>query len=104
MSVSPDSNLSWLNCVLIEIDLLLQLNGSFVVIHSLNCVQLFVTPWTAAHQTSLSFTISQSLLKLTSIELVMTSNHLILCCSFFLLPSIFASIRVFSNESALHIR
>ena len=89
MSVSPDSNLSWLNCVLIEIDLLLQLNGSFVVIHSLNCVQLFVTPWTAAHQTSLSFTISQSLLKLTSIELVMPSNHLILCLPFSSCPQSF---------------
>ena len=76
MSVSPDSNLSWLNCVLIEIDLLLQLNGSFVVIHSLNCVQLFVTPWTAAHQTSLSFTISQSLLKLISIKVMMPSHPL----------------------------
>ena len=102
MSVSPDSNLSWLNCVLIEIDLLLQLNGSFVVIHSLNCVQLFVTPWTAAHQTSLSFTISQSLLKLTSTELVMPSNHLILCHPLLLLPSIFP--RVFSSELALPIR
>ena len=105
MSVSPDSNLSWLNCVLIEIDLLLQLNGSFVVIHSLNCVQLFVTPWTAAHQTSLSFTISQSLLKLLSIESVMPSNHLILCHPpLLLLPSVFLSIRVFSNKLALLIR
>ena len=62
------------------------------------------TPRTAGHQASLSFTISQSLLKLMSIELVMPSNHLILCCPFLLLPSIFPSIRVFSNESALHIR
>ena len=62
------------------------------------------TPWTAAHQASLSFTISQSLLKLMSIELVMPSNHLILCHSLLLLPSIFPNIRVFSNESALHIR
>ena len=63
-----------------------------------------VTPWTAAHQASLSIINSRSLLKLMSIKLVMTSNHLILCCPFLLLPSIFPSIRVFSNESALCIR
>ena len=63
-----------------------------------------MTPWTAALWTSLSFTVSQSLLKLMSIELVMPSNHLILCCPLLLLPSIFPSIRVFSNELALHIR
>ena len=63
-----------------------------------------MTPWTAALQVSLSFTISRSLLKLMSIELVMPSNHLVLCQPLFLLPSIFPSIRVFSNESALHIR
>ena len=62
------------------------------------------TPWTAAHQASLSFTISWSLLKLTSIESVMLSNHLIFCHPLLLLPSIFPSIRVFSNELALHIR
>ena len=67
-------------------------------------MQLFVTPWTAARQVSLSFTISQSLLKLMSIESVMPSNHLILYRLHLLLPSIFPSIRVFSNESALHIR
>ena len=66
-------------------------------------VWLFVIPWTTAHQASLSFTISWSLLKLMSIELVMPSNHLILCHPFLLLPSIFPSIRVFSNESVLHI-
>ena len=59
-----------------------------VVVQLLSCVQLFVTPWTAAHQASLSFTISRSLLKLMSIESVMPSNHLILCCPFLLLPSI----------------
>ena len=64
----------------------------------------FATPWTAAHQAPLSFTISQNLLKFTSIESVMPSNHLILCCPLLILPSIFPSIRVFSNESALHIR
>ena len=73
------------------------------VVWLLNRVQLFATPWTAARQASLSITNSQSLLKLMSIELVMPSNHLILCCPL-LLPSIFPSIRVFSNESALHIR
>ena len=71
---------------------------------SLGRVRLFVTPWTAACQASISFTISQSLLKLMSIELVMPSNHLILCHPLLLLPSIFPSIRVFSNESVLHIR
>ena len=75
-----------------------------VVAQSLSCVQLFATPWTAAHQASLSFTISQSLLKLMSIELMMPSNHLILCCPLLLLPSIFPSIRVFPNESTLFIR
>ena len=69
----------------------------------LSHVQLFLTPWTAARQASLSITNSQSLLKLVSIESVMSSNHLIVCC-LFLLPSIFPSIRVFSNESVLHIR
>ena len=67
------------------------------------CLTL-ATPWTAAHQASLSFIVSQSLLKLTSIELVMPSNHLILCRPLLLLTSIFPSIRDFSNESVLHIR
>ena len=67
-------------------------------------VQLFSTPWTAACQASLSITNSQSLLKLMSVESVMPSNHFILCCPLLLLPSIFPSIRVFSNESALRIR
>ena len=74
------------------------------IVHSLSCVWLFVTPWTAALQASLSFTISQSLLKLMSTEMVMPSNHLILCHPLLLLPSVFPSIRVFSNESALCIR
>ena len=76
----------------------------FIVVQLLSCVQLFVTPWTAACKASLSFTISQSLFKLMSIESVMPSNHLILCCPLLFPPSIFPSIRVFSNESALHIR
>ena len=70
----------------------------------LSRVQLFVIPWTAAHQASLSITNSWSLLKFMAIELVMPSNHLILCRSLFLLPSVFPSIRVFSSESVLHIR
>ena len=75
-----------------------------LVIRSFSHVQLFVTPWTAALQASLSVTISWSLLKLMSIESVIPSNHLILCHPLFFLPSIFPSIRVFSNESALPIR
>ena len=78
-----------------------------VVVQSLSCVWVFATPWTAALQASLSSTISQSLLKVMSSELMMLSNHLILlspCCRLFLLPSIFPNIRVSSNESALHIR
>ena len=67
-------------------------------------VCLFVTPWTAEHQASLSITNSWSLFKLMSIHSVMPSNHLILCCPHLVLPSIFPSIRVFSNESVLHIR
>ena len=78
--------------------------GIFVVIQLLNHVRLFVTPWTAAPQASLSSTISWSMLKLVSIELVIPSNQLILCCPLLLLPSIFPSIRVFSNVLALCIR
>ena len=77
--------------------------GLFSSVQSLSCVRLFVTPWTAARQASLSITNSWSLLKLMSIESVMPSNQLILCHPL-LLPSTFPSIRVFSNESALHIR
>ena len=83
--------------------------GSLVIfywrsVQSLSCVQLFATPWTAACQASVCITSSQSLPKLMSIESVMPSNHLILCRPLLLLPSIFSSIRVFSNESALCIR
>ena len=67
------------------------------VVQLLHLVRLLVTPWTAAHQASLSLTISQSLLKLMSIESVMPCNHLVLCCPLLLLPSIFPSVRVFSN-------
>ena len=75
--------------------------GSISSVQSLSHVRLFATPWMAARQASLSITNSQSPPKLMSLELVMPSNHLILCCPLLLLPSIFPSIRVFSNESAL---
>ena len=87
----------------LEVECLGYLVGAcFVAVQSLSCVQLFVTPWTAAQQASLSFTISHSLLKFMSLSR-WYSNHLILCCPF-LLPSIFPNIRVLSNESALCIR
>ena len=76
----------------------------FSSVQSLSHVRLFVTSWTAARQASLSITNSRSLFKLMSVESVMPSNHLILCCPLLLLPSIFPSIRVFSNESVLCIR
>ena len=76
----------------------------YVVVQSLSHVRLLATPWTAACQASLSFTISPSFLKLMSTESVIPSNHLILCRPLLFLPSIFHSIRVFSNESVLHIR
>ena len=78
--------------------------GHFSSVQSLSCVWLLVTPWTAARQASLSITNSRSSPKPMSIELVMPSNHLILYRPLLLLPSIIPSIRVFSNESALHIR
>ena len=97
------SVLLWLwNC------LFLPLIFSFLIVHvvslQLSHARMFVTPWTAARQVSLSITNSQSLLKLMSIESVMPSNHLILCHPLLLLPSIFPSIRVFSHETILHIR
>ena len=78
--------------------------SGFSSVQSLSCVPLFATPWTAACQSSLSSTKSWSLPKLMSIELVMPSNHLILCCPLLFLPSIFPSNTVVSNESDLHIR
>ena len=81
----------------------LTLGVQFSSVQLLSCVQLFETPWTTAHQASLSITNSWSLLKLMSTELVMPSNHLILCHPLLLLPSIFPSSRVFSNESVLCI-
>ena len=78
--------------------------AQFSSVQSLSRVQLFATPGTAARQASLSITNNQSLLKLMSIESVMPSNHLILCCPLVLMPSIFPSIKVFSNESVLRIK
>ena len=76
----------------------------FSSVQSLSHVQLFTTPWTSAHQPSLSITNSRSLTKLMSIELLMPSNHFVLCHPLLFLPSIFSSIRVFSNDSTLCIR
>ena len=77
--------------------------NAFQSVQSLSCVRLFATPWTTAHQVSLSITNSQSLLKFMSIELVMSSNHLVFCRPLLLPPSIFPGFRIFSNESALWI-
>ena len=79
------------------------MEDGFSSVQSLSHVRLFVTPWTVACQASLSITNSQILLKLMSIKSVMPSNHLIFCCSLLILPSIFPSIRVFSNKAVLHI-
>jgi len=78
--------------------------SQFSSVQSLSHVRLFTTPWTAARQASLSINNSRSSLKLVFVESVIPSNHLILCCPLLLPPSIFPSIRVFSNESVLHIR
>ena len=93
--------LQWIFCICIFFHTKIICFGS---VQSLSCVWLFTTPWTTARQASLSITNSGSLLKLIPIKSVMPSNHLILCCPLLLLPSIFPSIRVFSNESVLHIR
>ena len=98
-----NANFSLINTQIVD-NLSFQILIHFSSVQSLSHIQLFATPWTAAHQTSLYITSSQSLLKLMSIELVMPSNHLILCCPLLLLPSVFPSIRVFSKESALRIR
>ena len=91
-SLKSDSKLYMCNC------------NDFSSVQLLSHVWLFVTPWTVACQASLSTINSQSLLRLMFIELVMPSNHLILCCPLLLLPSVFRIIRVFSSESVLHIR
>ena len=107
--VSPSRDCVWMNTAKIhfvtgmKISIASTTGKDVVTVQLLNHIWFFVNPWTAACQVPLSSTISWSLLKLMSIESVMPSNHLILCCSL-LLPSIFPSIRVFSNESALRIR
>ena len=93
---------SFVTCIFA--DIFFQCDPVVVVVELLSHVPLFVTPWTAAHQAPPSSTISRSLLKFTSIELVMPSNHLILCHPLLVLSSIFPSIRVFSNELAHRIR
>ena len=103
LSVSIPAPLSLLLSSLISVLLSLSVYILYSV-QSLSRVQFFATTWTAAHQASLSTTNSMSLLKLMSIESVMPANHLILCHPLLLLPSIFPSIRVFSNKSVLHIR
>ena len=90
-------------CIALNSVRFLNLSVQFSSVQSLSRVQLFVTPWIAARQASLSITNSQSLLRPTSIESVMPSSHLILCRPLFLLPQIPPSIRVFSNESTLHL-
>ena len=97
----PPGPYAWCKEVLISRRLVL---WDFIALRSPSRVWLFVTPWTAAHQASLSFTISQSLLRLMSTESIMPSNHLIFWCPFLFLPSFFTSTRVFSTESALRIR
>ena len=91
-------------CFLFNLNFCFLLEYLFNSVQLLSCVWLFATPWTATHHASLSITNSQSLLKLMSIESVMPSNYFILCHPLLLLPSIFPSIRVFSNESTLCIR
>ena len=101
------SNLGWIPALVLFIFYHMDSSYSWPLnssVKSLSHVRLFVTPWTAACQSSLSITNSQSLLKLRSIESVMPSNHLILCHPLLLLPSILPSIRVFSKESVPHIR
>ena len=102
-----EKSLENINCFKIRVKCKIPVAASSILIssvQSLSHVWLFVNPWTAAGQVFLSITNSRSLPKLMSIESVMPSNHLILCHPLFLLPSIFPSIRVFSNESVLHIR
>ena len=104
-TVAPLNSLH--SCILISNELgplLITLAMLVFVVQLLNCVRLLITPWAVACQAPLFFTISQSLLTFMSIELVMSSNHLILCSSLLLLPSILLSITVFSNESILCIK
>ena len=100
--IAPPKGINVRHCIFFSLKAFDQL--VVVVVQSLSCVWLFATPWTAAHQASLSFTISRSLLKFMSIELEMPSNHLVFCLPLLLLSSIFPSIRGFSNASTLHMR
>ena len=101
---APTSISTFFSFVFWALCLVSAFSSFFSSVQLLSCVRLFATQWTAVCQASLSITNSWSLLKLMSIESVMPSNCLIVCCPLFLLPSIFPSIRVFSNESILHIR
>ena len=108
-SLSSETHVLWVTCDLricvMSVGTSISLYiACFSTVQLLNCVQLFVTLWTAARQASLSISNSQSLTKLMSIESVIPSNCLILCCPLLLLPSIFLSIRIFSSESVLCIR
>ena len=108
-SLEPDMYLGFSTYYLCDLGQVTQVfygsvSSSVFVVQSLSCIRLFATSWTVVCQASLSFTISQSWLELTSTELMMPSNHLLLCHPLLLLPSIFPSIRVFSSESALPIR
>ena len=105
MSANLENSKDWRQNekVMAEDDSLIALTTQFSSVQLLSHIRLFVTPWPAAHQASLSITNSQSPPKPMSIESVMPSNYLIFCCPLLLLPSIFSSIRVFSNESALRI-
>ena len=96
------TQLSMHTCIIVSS--FLSYEDQFSSVQLLSHVQLFATPWIAARQASLSITNSRSSLKLMSIKLVMPSSHLIFCCPLFLLPPIPPSIRVFSNESTLHMR
>ena len=112
-ATAPEFQVAFIRTVVLKLGCTLELLGGLkkipilsLVVHcqSLSRVQLFVNPWTTARQASLSFTASRSLLKLMFIESMMPSNHLILCHSLLLLPSIFPTISVFPNDSALHVR
>ena len=103
MSIGLEARLLTLNSYP-DINCISWISNFVVAVQLLSHVQLFVIPWTTAYQASLSFTISWSLLKLVSTESMMPFNHLILCCPLLLLPSIFPSIMIFSNESGLCIR
>ena len=94
LNTFPDTN---------AVQLVIRLGVIVIIVQLISCVRFFVTPWTVAHQASLSFTTSQSLLKLMSIESMMPSNHFVLCCPLLILPSILLRTRVFSDELTFHL-